>query len=74
MRAVDQVANANMDKLTPPHCFELVTKELTYYMGMEIPGNGKARNKMMKTLQSMFHLVALTICVYSILISLFVIY
>ncbi|KAI6657597.1 Serine/threonine-protein kinase D1 [Oopsacas minuta] len=51
MRAVDQVASINMDKLTPPHCFELVTKEITYYMGMEIPENGKARNKMMKTLQ-----------------------
>ena len=53
MRAVDQVASANMDKLTPPHCFELVTKELTYYMGMEIPESAKARNRMMKSLQSM---------------------
>ena len=52
MRAVDQIASANMDKLMPPHCFELVTKELTYYMGMEIPESGKARNKMMKSLQS----------------------
>lgn len=54
MLAVDQVAIVNMNKLTPPHCFEVVTKEITYYIGMEIPDNGKARNKMMKTLQSKY--------------------
>ena len=52
MLAVDPIGNQNMYKLTPPYCFEIVTKELTYYMGMEIPENGKARNKMMKSLKS----------------------
>ncbi len=38
MLAVDQMVNPELYPLTPPHVFEIVTQQVTYYVGVDMTG------------------------------------
>ena len=38
MLAVDQMVTPELYPLTPPHVFEIVTQQTTYYVGVDMTG------------------------------------